>query len=97
MEHPAKLKRRAVHGPLSSFWGEKSFLKIAWDGCGKRDKLRFCNSLHVPNTFGTSLGQVGTNLGQNGLTPVFAILHILSRCVGPWDNGTGRDNQILDL
>ena len=76
------------------FGAKKSFLKNAWDGCGKRDKLRVCNSLHVPNTLGTSLGQVGTMQGHAGLSPAFAILHLLSRCVGPWDNGTAWDTFV---
>ena len=73
------------------------FLKNAGTACGKRRNAPERNGLHVPKWSGTSLGQVGTNLGRFGLNPVFAILHRLSRCVGRWDNGTGWDNQILDL
>ena len=93
MQHKAKLKRRAVCGPLSSFCGGKSFLKNAWDGCGKRRNSRLYKELFVPTTLGTSLGQAGTNLEQNRITRPFAILAILSRRVGQWDNGTSRDSR----
>ena len=52
-----------------SFGAKKSFLKNAWDGCGKPDKLRMYNSLHVPNTLGTSLGQAWDKAGTRGTKP----------------------------
>ena len=58
---------------------------------GKSAQLQYLQHLPVPRAAGTSLGQVGTNLRHAGLNPVFAILDLLCRCVGPWDNGTSWD------
>ena len=69
----------------------QSFLKNAGTACGKLDNSLFHKSFYVPRYPGTSVGQVGTNLGHAKLNSVFAIVDVLSRCVEPWDNGTSRD------
>ena len=73
----------------------QSFLKNAGTACGKLDNSLFHKSFHVPRYPGTSLGQVGTNPGHTKLNPVSATVDILSRCVGPWDNGTSWDARRL--
>ena len=67
------------------------FLKNTGTAGGKQDKPFRDSSLRVPETLGTSMGQVGTNLGQSTLNPVSATVDFLSECVGPWDSGTSRD------
>ena len=75
--------------PCGTMW--QSFIKNAGTACGKLDIYPFYNGFHVPGRLGTSLGQVGTDPGHGKLSPVFATVGILSRCVGRWDSGTNWD------